>query len=161
MCLLQKGSSLKYSTTSEWDLTFLKAVTIVHYKMINLGSITNENNKDHNKKWPYILHHPYRILIIGGSGSRKTNALLHLINVQGNIDKNYLYAWDLSEPKHKCLIKKLECAGTKHFRDSNALIECSNTVVDVYENIDDYIPNRQRKILIVFDDMIADIMPNK
>ena len=51
----------------------------MHYKMINLGSITNENNKEHYKKWPYIPDNPYRILIIGGSGSGKTNALLHLI----------------------------------------------------------------------------------
>ena len=50
--------------------------------MINLDSTTNENNKEHNKKWPYILDHPYRILIIGGSGSGKTNALLHLIMIQ-------------------------------------------------------------------------------
>ena len=46
--------------------------------MINLGSITNENNKEHNEKWPYIPDHPYRILIIGGSGSGKTNTLLNL-----------------------------------------------------------------------------------
>ena len=58
--------------------------------MINLDSITNENNKNHNEKWPYIPDHSYRILIIGDSGSGKTNALLHLINEQDDIDKNYL-----------------------------------------------------------------------
>ena len=58
--------------------------------MINLDSITNKNNKKYNEKWPYIPHHPYRILIIGGSGSGKTNALLNLINEQDNIDKTYL-----------------------------------------------------------------------
>ena len=47
--------------------------------MINLDRITNENNKKHNEKWPYIPDHPYNILIIGGSGSGKTNTLLHLI----------------------------------------------------------------------------------
>ena len=47
--------------------------------MINLVSITNKNNKEHNEKWPFIPNHPYRILIIGGSGSRKTNTLLNLI----------------------------------------------------------------------------------
>ena len=52
--------------------------------MINLDSITNQNNEDHNKKWRYIPDHPYRILIIGGSGSRKTNALLNLIKEQDN-----------------------------------------------------------------------------
>ena len=48
--------------------------------MINLDDITNENNKEHNEKWPYIPDYAYRILIIGGSGSGKTNALLNLIN---------------------------------------------------------------------------------
>ena len=72
-----------------------------------------------------------------------------------------MYAKDLSEPKYEFLIKKCEDAGTKHFNDSNAFIECSNTMDDVYENIDDYNPNRKRKILILFDYMIADIMTNK
>ena len=129
--------------------------------MFNLHDITNENNKEHNKIWPYLPDHPYRVLIIGGSGSGKTNALLNLIKEQDDIDKIYLYAKDLSEPKYEFLIKKCEDAGTKHFNDSNAFIECSNTMDDVYENIDDYNPNRKRKILIVFDDMIADIMTNK
>ena len=47
--------------------------------MFNLDDITNENNADHNKKWPYISDHPYRMLIVGGSGSGKKNALLSLI----------------------------------------------------------------------------------
>ena len=72
-----------------------------------------------------------------------------------------MYAKDLSEPKYEFLIKKREDAGTKHFSHPNAFIECSNTMDDVYENINDYNPNRKRKILIVFDDMIADIMINK
>ena len=58
--------------------------------MINLHSITNENNKKHNKNWPYIPDHPYRILITGGSGSGKYT-LLHLIKEQDDIDKTYLY----------------------------------------------------------------------
>ena len=73
--------------------------------MINLDSIKNENNKRHNEKWPYILDHLYRILIIGSSGSGKTNTLLHLINEQDDIDKTYLYAKDLSESKYEFLIK--------------------------------------------------------
>ena len=113
--------------------------------MINLDSITNENNKEHNEKWPYIPDHPYRILIIGGSGSGKTNALVNLINEQHNIDKIYLYARDLSEPKYEYLIKKRENIGMKYFNDSNAFIECSNTMDDVYENINDYNPIRERK----------------
>ena len=60
--------------------------------MINLDDITNENNKELNKKWPYVPDHLYRILIIDGSGSEKTNALINLINEQDNIDKIYSYA---------------------------------------------------------------------
>ena len=78
--------------------------------MITLDSFTNANNKKHNEKWPYIPDHPYRILIIGGSGSGKTNALLNLINKQNDIDKIYLYAKDLNEPKCKILIIKLKDA---------------------------------------------------
>ena len=129
--------------------------------MFNLDDITNENIKKHNKKWLFIPDHPYIIWIIGGSGSVKTNALLNLIKEQGDIDKIYLYVKDLSEPKYEYLIKNRENVGIKHLNDSNAFIECSNTMDDVYENIDEYNPNRQRKILIVFYDMIADIMTNK
>ena len=82
--------------------------------MINLNSITNENNKEHNEKWPFIPDHPYRIIIIDGSGSGKTNALINLINEQNDIDKIYLYPRDLSKPKYEYLIKKHEDAGIKH-----------------------------------------------
>ena len=98
-------------------------------------------------------------MIIGGSGSGKTNALVNLITKQDNIDKIYLYAKHLSEPKYECLNKKREDA--EHFNNSNAFIECSNTMDDVYEKIDDYNPSRKRKTLIVFNDMIANIMANK
>ena len=63
----------------------------------------------HNSKWPYITDHPYGILIIGGSGSGKTNALLNLTNNQPNTDKIYLYA------KYQYLINKREKVGLKHF----------------------------------------------
>ena len=65
--------------------------------MVNLDSITNENNKKHNGKWLYIPDHPYKIITIGGSGSWKTNALINLINEQNDIDKLYLYARDLGD----------------------------------------------------------------
>ena len=151
----------KYKSCSKSDLVFDGAAIFIHYKMINLDSITNENNKKHNEKWPYIPDHLYRIIIIGGSGSGKTNALINLINEQNDIDKIYLYARDLNEPKYKILIKKREDAGIKHLNNPNTFIECSNTMDDVYENINDYNLIRKRKTIIVFDDMIADIMGNK
>ena len=76
--------------------------------MINLDLIRNENNKKHNGKWPYIPDHPYRILIIGGSESRKTSTLLNLINEQHDIDKIFLYAKDLGEPKYEICVKMQE-----------------------------------------------------
>ena len=62
--------------------------------MFNLDNITKENTKKHNEKWSFIRHHRYRILIIGGSGSGKINALLNLIKEQYDIDKIYLYRKD-------------------------------------------------------------------
>ena len=100
-------------------------------------------------------------MVIGDSGSGKTNASLNLIKEQDHIDKIYLYAKDLSKSKYEFLIKKCENVGIKYCNDSNAFIDCSNTMDGVYQNIDDYNPSRKRKILIVFDDMIADIMSNK
>ena len=73
----------------------------------------------------------------------------------------YFYAKDLRKPKYQLLIERRENAGIKTYNDPSAFIECSNTMDDVYDNIDDYNPKRKRKVLIVFDDMIADIMTNK
>ena len=72
-----------------------------------------------------------------------------------------MYARDLSEPRYEYLIKKREDARIKHLNNPDVFIECSNPMDNVYENINDYNPSRKRKILIVFDDMIADIMINK
>ena len=72
--------------------------------MSNLDSITSKNKTEHNKNWSYIPYHPYKILIIGGSGSWKTNTLVNLINEQNDIDKIYSYIKDLSEPKYEYLI---------------------------------------------------------
>ena len=129
--------------------------------MINLDSITDKDNKEHNEKWPYISDHSYRIVIIGGSRLGKTNTLLNLINKQNDIDKIYLYEKDLSESKYKVLIKKRENAGVKNLNDPNAFTECSNMMDDVYENINNRDSSRKRNILIVFDEMIADITTNK
>ena len=72
-----------------------------------------------------------------------------------------MYAKDLSKPKYEFLIRKRENTGIKYLNDSNAFIECSNTMEDVYEYIDQYNPSRKRKNLIALDDIIADIMSNK
>ena len=128
--------------------------------MINFDDFTNQNIIEHNSKWPYISDHPYRILIIGGSGSGKTNALLNLINNQPDIDKIYLYAKDPYEAKYQYLIKKREKVGLNHFDDHKAFIEYSNDMPDVYKNIEDYNTGKKRKILIVFDDMIANMINN-
>ena len=128
--------------------------------MINFDDYTNENIIEHNSKWPYIPDHPYRILIIGGSGSGKTNALLNLINNQPDIDKIYLYAKDPCEAKYQYLINKREKVGLNHFNDPKTFMEYSNDMQDVYKNIEDYNPIKKRKVLIVFDDMIADMINN-
>ena len=129
--------------------------------MINFDDYIDENKTVHNKNWPYTPDHPYRIFIIGGSGSGKTNALLNLINNQPDIDKIYLYAKDLYKTKYQFLINKRESTGLKHFNDPKAFIEYSNDMHDVYKNIDEYNPDKENKILIVFDDMIADMINNK
>ena len=87
--------------------------------------------------------------------------MLNLIKEHDVIDKIYLYAKDLNEPMYEYLIKKRENVGTKHYNDPTAFFECSNTMDDGYENIVNYNPKRDKKILIVFEDMIADIMTNK
>ena len=74
----------------------------------------------------------HRILIIGGSGSRKANALLNLINNQPDIDKIYLYVKDPYEAKYQFLINKRKSTGLKHFNDPKAFIEHSNDMQDVY-----------------------------
>ena len=109
------------------------------YKMINFDDYTNEN-KVHNSEWPYIPDHPYRILIIGGSGSGKTNGLSNLINNQPDIDKIYLYAKDPYEKKYQYLINKREKVGLNHFNDPKAFMEYFNDTQDVYKNIEDYNP---------------------
>ena len=128
--------------------------------MINFDDYVNENKTERNKNWPYIPNHPYKILIVRGSGSGKTNVLLNLIENQPAIDKIYLYAKDLFEAKYQYLINKREDVGIDHFNDPKAFIEYSNDMRDVYKNIDEYKPDKENKILIVFD-VIADMTHNK
>ena len=123
--------------------------------MLNLDDIVS--NKKENKD--LIL--PFRMLSIGPSGSGKTNTLLHLINNLHLIDKIYLCAKDIHKPKYKHLINKSEQAGIKNLDDPHAFIEYSNDMNDVLDDINNYNKNRDKKVLIVFDDMIADIEYNK
>ena len=102
-----------------------------------------------------------RILIIGGSGSGKANVLLNLIESQPDIDKIYLYAKNPYEAKYQYLINIREKVGIDHHDDPRAYIEYSNDMHDVYKNIDEYNPDKENKILIVFDDMIADMINKK
>ena len=129
--------------------------------MINFDDYTNENKGRHNLKRHYILNYPYRILIIGGSGSGKTNVLLNLINNQPDIDKIYLYTKDPYEVKYQYLINKREKVELDHFNDPKAFIEYSNDMQDVYKNIEKYNLGKKRKVSTVFDDVIADTINNK
>ena len=96
-----------------------------------------------------------------GSGSGKINALLNLIENQPDIDKIYLYAKDPYEAKYQYLINKREGVGINHFKDLKAFIEYSNDMNNVYRNVNYYNPDKENKILIVLDDMIADMIQNK
>ena len=113
-----------------------------------------------NANWPQTSAHAYRTLIVGGSSCRKTNALLNLISNQPDTDKIYLYAKDPYKVKGQLLVNKREGAGTKHFNDSEALIEYSNDMDDVYKNIEEYNWGKKQKILFIFDDLIADVLNN-
>ena len=114
----------------------------------------NVSNKKENKgnDWPF------KMLIIGPSGSGKTNTLLHLINNFHPIDKIYLYAKETDEKKYQYLINKREQAGIKNLNYLHAFIEYSNDMNDVLDDINKYNKNRDKNVLIIFDDMIADIM---
>ena len=117
--------------------------------------------KQHNSNWPYIADHPYRILIVGGSGSGKANVLLNLINNQSHIDKIYLYAKDPFEGKDQYLIKSRKKVGLHYFNAAKAFMDYSNNIQDVYKNIEEYNQGKKRKVFIVFYDMIADMINNK
>ena len=129
--------------------------------MINFNDYVNENKTKHNKNWPYTPDQPYRILIIGGSGSGKTNVLLNLIESQPDIDKIYLHAKDPYECKYQYLINKRKVVGINNFNNPKAFIEYSNDMRNVYKNINDCNPDKENKILIVFDDMVVDMIHNK
>ena len=96
--------------------------------MIHFDDYANENKIEHNSNWPYIPDQPYRILIVGCSGSGKTNALLNLIKNQEDIDKTYLYAKDPYEAKYQYLMNKPKKIGFKHYGDPRAFMEYSSYI---------------------------------
>ena len=122
--------------------------------MLNLDD--NVSNK--KKISPEHNDWPFRMLIIGPSGSGKTNTLLHLIDRFHPIDKIYLYNKDTNEEKYQYLINKREQVGIKDLNDAQAFIEYLSDMNDVLQNINNYNKNRDKKVLIIFDDMIVDIM---
>ena len=123
--------------------------------MLNLDVSNKNTSSSEDNNWPF------RMLIIGPSGSGKTNTLLHLINNLHPFDKIYLHVKDIHELKYEYLINKREQPGIKNLNDPNAFIEYSDDMSDVFDDINDYNKNRDKKVLIVFDDMIADIEYSK
>ena len=126
--------------------------------MISFDDVVKENIKKHNPNWAHIPDHPDRTLI---RGSGKANSLFSLINQLPDIDKIYLYPKDPYEAKYQFLVNKRESTGLNHFNDSKAFTEYPNNMVDIYKNIEDYNSSKKRKTLIVFDDMIADMLSNR
>ena len=122
--------------------------------MLNLDDIVSNEKKSYSENDDC----PFRMLIIGPSGSGKTNTLLHLIDKFYPIDKIYLYVKDTDEEEYQYLINKREQVGIKNLNDPYTFIEYSNDMNDVLEDINNYNKNRDKKVLIIFDDMIADIL---
>ena len=120
--------------------------------MLNLDDIVSNKKENKDNNWPF------RMLIIGPSGSGKTNTLLHLINNFHPIDKICLYVKDTDEKKYQYLTNKREQAGIKNLNDPHAFLEYSNDMDDALDDINNYNKNRDKKVLIILDDMIADIM---
>ena len=112
--------------------------------MFNFDYITEEDIKEHNPNWPQIHGRSQKILLVGGSWSGKTNALLNLSSRQPDIDQINLYATGLYEAKYQLLINKREGEGTKRFDDSKIFIKYSNDVDDIYKNIKKWNPNKKR-----------------
>ena len=111
--------------------------------MFNFDYITKEDIKENNLNLPEIPDHPYRILIVGCSGSGKRNALFNLRNPEPDIDKKNLYAKDPCEEKYQLLVNKRESTGLEYFNDSKVFIEYSNDMDNVYKNVEEYNPNKK------------------
>ena len=130
-------------------------------KITNSDDVTKESIKEHNPNWPQIPNHLYRILIICGSASGKTNASPNAVNQQPDIDNIYLRTKDLFKAKYHLLINKNKSVDLKHFDDPKSFIEYSNDCDYIDQNIDENNPNKKSKILIIFDYMTAYMLNNK
>ena len=111
--------------------------------MTNFDNISYKKLKEKNANWPQIPDYPYRILITGGSGSGKINALFNLIVHQSHIDKMYFYDKDPFEAKYQLLINQHESVGLKEYNDSEAFVEYSNDMDDIYKNVLEYNPDKE------------------
>ena len=136
-----------------------RIAAVSKHRIINFDKVTGENQIKRYLKWSHFPDHPYRmliliirILIIGSSGSGKTNMLLTLANHQPDIDKIYLYAKNPYEPSYQLLINKREKVDLKHYNDPKVFMEYSNDMQDAYKNIEEYNPGKKREVVIVFND---------
>ena len=111
--------------------------------MVNFDDVVKENTKEYNPNWPQNPSHPQRMLIIGGSGSGKSNSLFNLLYQLSDIDNLYLNVKDSYGAKYQLLINKTESTALNYSNDSKNF------------------PNKKRKILIAFDDIVADMLSNK
>ena len=147
--LVCKKEEIKCSNIIKW------------YKQWLILMVLQKKTKEHNPNSSQIPDHPQKMLIIGGSGWGKTNSWFNLIKDEPDFDKIYLYAKDPYEAKYQSLINKGESIGLKNFNDSKAFSEYSNDMDDIYKIIEEYNPDKKPEILIVFDDIIADMLSNK
>ena len=123
--------------------------------MINFDQSVKIN---YNPNLPDIPDHPYKILITGGFESGKTDVLLSLIKHQRlDFDKICLYVKNPSESKYQLLINRREKIRTENLKNAKVFTDYSQTINDVYENLEDYYPTKKTGVLIAFDDMIADM----
>lgn len=133
---------------------------------INYDDYYKTSIKPHNSDWPYTPDLLFRTIIVGGSGTGKTNMLFNLIrrlmaNNDTFIDKVYLYVKDPEEPKYKHFIKNRKEIGESETGDPNMFVEVSSSLDDVHNDINQYNPDRLSNVLIVFDDMICEVIPPK
>ena len=123
--------------------------------------LAKKDIKEHDRNLPELHDHIHKMLLVGESWYWKTNALLDLLDHESDIDKINLYVEDPYKARFQLFIDKRQITGLKYLNDSNAFTEYSNHMNDIFKNIEECNLNKKRKIFIVFDDMITDILSNK